>query len=208
MCGRSPDALRTADCEVGLPVSAAVIYKLGDQARPLTVPGSSPSAASTRSSIASLHGAKNVPAMTASTPTRAGPRHGKLFNAIVDVCLVYGMDEATRELEIREEGVREGRESVRVGMIHPSSLQSILEAFGALLERPIKLQFLQVVAPGQVYPPRGFGSGRAPHLSPTAENNPFPGDSGPSRRFRMQDLGLAWETVETLHFFMYPGGCG
>ena len=32
-------------------------------------------------------------------------RHGKLFNAIVDVCLVYGMDEDTRELEIREEGV-------------------------------------------------------------------------------------------------------
>lgn len=86
--------------------------------------------------------------------------------------------------------------------------QSILEAFDALLQRPIKLQFLQVVAPGQVYPPRGSGGGRGPNLSPTTENNLFSGETGPSRRFPMQDLGLAWETVETLHFFMYPGGCG
>lgn len=74
--------------------------------------------------------------------------------------------------------------------------------FDKLLQRPIKLQFLQVVAPGLVYPPRG-GGGRGT-ASPTGD---LPSDSVLSKKFRMQDLGLAWETVETLHYFMYPGEC-
>ena len=83
--------------------------------------------------------------------------------------------------------------------------QTLLDVFDKLLERSVKLQFLQVVAPGQVYPPRGGGRGL---VSPTSETNPLCDAGTSSKKFRMQDLGLAWETVETLHFFMYPGRCG
>ena len=140
-------------------------------------------------------------------------RHGKLFNAIVDVCLVYGMDEDTRELEIREEGVRIGgiiyfaRDEFSLSL---SFSQTLLDVFDKLLQRSVKLQFLQVIAPGQVYPSRGSGRGGGGLVSPTTESNPMcaPDPAATSKKFRMQDLGLAWETVETLHFFMYPGGCG
>lgn len=61
------------------------------------------------------------------------------------------------------------------------------------------------MAPGQVYPNKEHSkftsSGQA--NTPT-DQNPHLGE-GISRKFRIDDFGLAWETIETLQLFLYPG---
>lgn len=149
----------------------------------------------------------------AITPTRGGggalALHSKLFNAIVDVCLVYGMDELTQELEIKETGVRNRRGGLQASILTaftppPLPPQSIQDSFSALLQRTLKLQFLQVIAPNCVYPQRGSSHGLN---SPTLENALLPSQIAPQKKFRMKDVGLAWEAVDTLHLFIYPGVC-
>ncbi len=76
--------------------------------------------------------------------------------------------------------------------------------YDSLLQREIKLHFLQILAPGQVYPERSS--------SPPPTTSPTPSQAAEeiapvshSKRFNVEDLGLSWDTVETLHWFIFPG---
>ena len=71
--------------------------------------------------------------------------------------------------------------------------------YDRLLVRDIKLQFLQVLGHCQVYPNRTKAF--SPVSTPTTDGF----GEGISRKFHIEDLGLSWETVETLQLFMYPG---
>lgn len=122
----------------------------------------------------------------------------RLLNSTVNVCLVYGIDDTcSRELEVMEEG-------------------DIHSCYDALLQREIKLHFLQILAPGQIYPERAEPSpGHTGTTSPTSPAHLSPPTSSPeessimtvhSTRFNVEVLGLTWETVETLHWFIFPEG--
>ena len=85
-------------------------------------------------------------------------------------------------------------------------LQSIQETYDSLIHRDIKLRFLQVLAPGQIYPQRKHVSTTPVATSPTVDGPTSLVDgAGMQKKFRMEDVGLAWTTVDTLHYFMYPG---
>ncbi|KAL5481240.1 hypothetical protein EMCRGX_G021370 [Ephydatia muelleri] len=101
-----------------------------------------------------------------------------LLNSIVDVCLVYGIDETSKVLE----------------------LESSLEwKEGTALQADVKIHFLQLIAPGVAYPERT-----------STPNNDLPQSNAPvashSKHFKVENLGLTWETIETLHWFIYPEG--
>ena len=99
------------------------------------------------------------------------------------------------------------------------SPQDINAVYKGLLERDVKLHFLQMLTPAAVYPDRATAS--IPRLrSPTSppEQNRGEGisESGErelegsvpgsqAKRVKMDKAGLPWETVETVHWFMYPG---
>ena len=55
--------------------------------------------------------------------------------------------------------------------------------------------------------PAGTPSGAStPSGAGTPSGEKSLGDAvGINRRFRLEDLGLVWETVESLHHFLYPG---
>jgi hypothetical protein len=119
-----------------------------------------------------------------------------LLNSVIDVCLVYGVDEtSSREIPVTEEG-------------------DINSVYKSLLEREIKLHFLQILTPGAVYPDR---VSRPNIWPPGGTSSPDQGGSVEgdvessihtthSKRFKMNKGGLPWETVETVHWFMYPEG--
>ena len=109
----------------------------------------------------------------------------------------------------------------------PTSLpQDIHTVYESLLQRDIKLHFLQVLTPGSVYPDR-LAKRRTqsqvcpPGGSPVAQNEGTPKGGGTSptpetdldsslqmvqpKKFDMEKVGLPWEAVETVHWFMYPG---
>ena len=67
--------------------------------------------------------------------------------------------------------------------------------YSFLLQKDVKLRFLQILAPGRVYPNKMKGAD-VPHTDAQVASR---------RKFRIEDVGLAWETVDTLHVFMYPG---
>lgn len=92
--------------------------------------------------------------------------------------------------------------------------QDMRTSFQSVLQREIKLHFLQLVAQGQVYPERSSSSSTPsptpPSPSPTGTSaaDPTSEDSVSakhSKRFNVEELGLTWETVETVHWFMFPG---
>ena len=101
-----------------------------------------------------------------------------LLNSIVDACLVYGIDETSNVLELE------------------SNLELKEETF---LQTDVKLQFLQLLAPGVVYPEKT-----------SAPNNDLPQSNARavshSKQFKVENLGLTWETIETLHWFICPEG--
>ena len=92
-------------------------------------------------------------------------------------------------------------------------------SFQPVLQREIKLHFLQLVASGQVYPERSSSSSSSSFTpsstptSPSPTSYPSAGEVGSedgigikhSKRFNVEELGLTWETVETVHWFMFPG---
>ena len=93
--------------------------------------------------------------------------------------------------------------------------QDINSVYQSLLEREIKLHFLQILTPGAVYPDR---VSRPNIWPPGGTSSPDQGGSVEgdvessihtthSKRFKMNKGGLPWETVETVHWFMYPGQC-
>ena len=92
----------------------------------------------------------------------------------------------------------------------PPLSQNIHAVYDSLLERDIKLHFLQILTPGAVYPDRVSKGAhiRSPGGSP---DNGVEGDVessiqvSHSKKFKMDKGGLPWETVETVHWFMYPG---
>ena len=86
-------------------------------------------------------------------------------------------------------------------------------AYKSLLEREVKLHFLQILTPGAVYPDRvSWPNVRPPGGSPD-QNGETAGERDMenslrvthSKKFKMDKGGLPWETVETVHWFMYPG---
>ena len=61
------------------------------------------------------------------------------------------------------------------------------------------------MAPGQVYPSKEHSKFvSSGHANTPTDRNPNLGE-GISRKFRIDDFGLAWETIETLQYFIYPG---
>ena len=87
--------------------------------------------------------------------------------------------------------------------------------YKSLLERDIKLHFLQILTAGAVYPDRVSKTVniRPPGGSPDIQQNGGPPErdvessiqASHSKKFKMDKCGLPWETVETVHWFMYPG---
>ncbi|XP_019862286.1 PREDICTED: uncharacterized protein LOC109590874, partial [Amphimedon queenslandica] len=81
-----------------------------------------------------------------------------------------------------------------------------------LLTRDINVQFIQVLALGVVHPNCSSNkTGSATNVYPSAgtpsDDKSLANGVGINKRFRMEDLGLIWETVESLHHFLYPDGC-
>ena len=99
-----------------------------------------------------------------------------------------------------------------------------------VLSRDIKLRFLQLIAPGQVYPERSPNPNT--HKNRTASSCSLPDNSsqqngalspgsGPvppldtstssvqkephRKKFDVEQLGLSWDAVDTMHFFVFPG---
>ena len=88
--------------------------------------------------------------------------------------------------------------------------QSIQDDYDKLLTRDINVQFLQVLAPGVVHPSRSSNkTGSSTNVGPPAGtpsgDKSLADGVGINKRFKMEDLGLVWETVESLHHFLYPG---
>lgn len=77
--------------------------------------------------------------------------------------------------------------------------------YSSLLERDLKLRFLQILAPGQVYPTRTSKTASPGAVDPNVETDNPHSNIQQRRKFRIEDVGLVWETVDTLHMFMYPG---
>ena len=80
--------------------------------------------------------------------------------------------------------------------------------FDSLLHRAIKLHFLQILAPGHVYPDRS--SSPAPHGSCPPSPSACHQEEGSlhtihSKKFNVEDIGPTWETVETIPGFIFPG---
>ena len=121
--------------------------------------------------------------------------------------------------------------------LSPSPIpQSISLCLEDVLSRDIKLQLLQLLAPGRAYPERssaaatnrrtsslcyvaspGPGGGgddptsqpnggvASPGLSPTPPLD-VSTSSGPHRKkFDVESLGLSWDNLDAMHFFVFPG---
>ena len=87
--------------------------------------------------------------------------------------------------------------------------QDIQMCVNSLLHRDIKLHFLQILAPGHVYPDRS--SPHVPYGScPSSPSHQEEGNlhSLHSKKFNVEDLGPTWETVETIPGFIFPGEWG
>jgi hypothetical protein len=119
----------------------------------------------------------------------------KLYNAIIESGLVYGIDETYKGLDIDESG-------------------TIQDVYDKLLCRDIKLQFLQVLSHCCIYPARATNVKSSsvgancfqPPVTPTMTDKDRTLGEGISRKFRLDDLGLSWETVDSLQFLAYPEG--
>ena len=126
-------------------------------------------------------------------PAGRVPSVMRLLNSIEEFCLVYGIDEtSTRELDIPPQHTH---------------TQDIQMCFDSLLHRDIKLHFLQILAPGHVYPDRS--SSPAPHGSCPPSSSPCHQEEGNlhtihSKKFNAEDIGPTWETVETIPGFIFP----
>lgn len=113
-----------------------------------------------------------------------------------------------------------------------STLKDLDVNFDAISQRELKLHFLQIITPGQVYPERCTSSQEVnpdmdqPMCSVNKENSslegqrrevraasgsqdtctsPIPGGGKEHEKFKVDDFGLTWETIETMHFFIFPG---
>ena len=82
--------------------------------------------------------------------------------------------------------------------------QSMKDSLKPLLQRKVKLKFLQLLAPGIAHPSRSYLRNT---VSPVVDTNRSLGGDGLTRgkKFRFEDVGLASESIETFHYFMYPG---
>lgn len=141
-----------------------------------------------------------------SEGTKDSLRTIPLLNSMVDVVIVFGFDETcSRELVILDED-----EDLDVN-------------FDTISQRELKLHFLQVLTPGQAYPERCCVSSleqsgeflTGPSNHPQGPNSPERGreemgsspiPSGDKKNFNVEDFGLTWETIETMHFFIFPEG--
>lgn len=89
--------------------------------------------------------------------------------------------------------------------------QDISYVYKSLLEREVKLHFLQILTPEAVYPdrvsrPNIWSPGGPPDQGGGGEHEVESSiQTTHSKRFKMNKGGLPWETVETVHWFMYPG---
>ena len=104
--------------------------------------------------------------------------------------------------------------------------------FDTISQRELKLHFLQVITPGQAYPTRCTSSQdvnadtdqltcsvgkedsslegqkrevRTASGSQDTCTSPVPGGGKENKKFKVDDFGLTWETIETMHFFIFPG---
>ena len=125
----------------------------------------------------------------------------------------------------REGGTGEwsSRQTSLTSHTHTLTMQDIHSVYESLLQRDIKLHFLQVLTPGGVYPdrisriPSPPSQNRSPGDSPSDLNgacSPTPEgevesslQGSHSKKFELNKVGLPWETVDTVHWFMYPGTC-
>ena len=86
-------------------------------------------------------------------------------------------------------------------------LQEFESSLNMVFHRELKLHFLQVLTPGQAYPERCCPSDSESSYSPQ-KCNEEPVPSGAHRKnFNVEEFGLSWETIETMHFFIFPGVC-
>ncbi len=83
--------------------------------------------------------------------------------------------------------------------------------FDAIFQRELKLNFLQVITPGLVYPERSTrvvsadtGLGKD-SLSDDGSFPPPPPGGKKKKKFKVEDYCLNWETIENMHLFIYPG---
>lgn len=85
-------------------------------------------------------------------------------------------------------------------------------------QRALKLHFLQIITPGQIYPQRSTsredqegadGCCTSRRDTGTQEDggggmSPLP-SGGHKKKFNVEDFGLSWDNIETMHFFIFPG---
>lgn len=88
-----------------------------------------------------------------------------------------------------------------------SIFQGFESSVNLAVQRELKLHFLQIVTPGQVYPEKG--PSKSSDETPCSPQGICGEDSIPSgghkKNFNVEEFGLSWETIETMHFFIFPG---
>ena len=110
-------------------------------------------------------------------------------------------------------------------MIHFFDLQDFDHSVDVLIsEHALKIHFLQIITPGQSYPQRSTGSGEegegdgldgTPNRRSNGaqEGGGGPGGTSPlsvgghKKKFNMEDFGLTWDSIQAMHFFLFPGLC-
>ena len=85
----------------------------------------------------------------------------------------------------------------------------------------LKLHFLQIITPGQIYPQRSTAAksddkqggeevscpirkDTDPREESTGSLSSLP-SGGHKKKFNVEDFGLSWDNIETMHFFIFQG---
>ncbi|XP_064390459.1 DENN domain-containing protein 3-like [Halichondria panicea] len=129
---------------------------------------------------------------TLSPPPQLPGEQIRLLNAIVDVCLVYGFDETCQcDLVIGE-----------------GDSEDISLPMEKIYQRDINVRFLQVIAPGRVYPERHCTTTvKAFEVKGSVEDSLImPSSTHSNKQFNVDELGLSWDTIENRQAFLFPQG--